>query len=541
MKEKNINGRWGMLLLLCWTLTLITSCKDAFEEETYTAYEDTPIGLYLKNHPEEYSLWVEVLEKADMYNTLNINTVYTHFVPVNAGVERYLAKLNISSVDEMTQEDAEYLVRYHLIPGVPVEFAQFQSGAINELTATDDNLFVEFRDGGTDQVYLNGESRFNSYDIKATNGMIHSIDDVLTPLVATIWDRLEENDHWSLFRELVELTGYKERLQTVYTETTDPLGNPIQQRFKYTAFAVSNDTYAKAGIHNLQDLLSKLEVAVNNNDYTNPGNALNQYVAYHLLEQQRSFVDLGQFPENETQMNLATMSTGELVKISEGGDGLILNEDIETGEFISFVETNVACKNGVVHEVDHWMPSFLPEQLPVIWELTDYPDIEANVNQYRKSDLGSQYNKVFTDKELTNITWSTRPEYLMSNALTYRNSRDRDGIFYTDVINHDYLRAELGESGWIEFKSPTIVKGKYQVSFVWPSTKYADKTGIASFILDGEVLLSGLTISNTRVDRVLTQVLGTVEFTETTNHTLRILSVDGKLLTMDYIKFDPVE
>ncbi|NGM64565.1 fasciclin domain-containing protein [Sphingobacterium sp. SGR-19] len=538
MNTKKQIWSWRFLIFLGWMLTLASSCKDAFENNTYTAYEETPIALYLKNNEDKYSLWVEILQKANLYNTLNLDAIYTHFAPVNEGVERYLKATNLGAVSEMSEEQAAYLVRYHLIPNVKVEFAQFQSGAINELNATDDNLFVEFRNGGLEAVYLNGVSRFNSYDIKATNGIIHSIDDVLVPLVETVYDRLQAQQDWSLFKALVDLTGYKEKLATVYTETTDPLGNPIQQRFKYTAFVVSNETYSKEGIHGLPDLLERLEVPASS-DYTSPENPLNKYVSYHLLDQQRSYADLGQFPEGITKMNLQTMAPNELLKVSESGVGLVLNKNEETQESIALVETNIACKNGVIHEVDNWMPLFLPEQVQVIWELTDYPDIEANVSQYRNDNLGSQYNKTFTANELTNITWSARPEY-KQNVVTYRNNRPSEGNWYA-LLNHDHLRAELGESGWIEFKGPTIVKGKYKVSFVWPSPKHSTHTGIAAFILDHEMIHARLVISNSREERNLTQAMGTVEFTETTDHTLRILSLDGRLITMDYLQFDPVE
>lgn len=539
MKAKTIRYRIFFLFFISWAASWIMACNDGFEDNTFTAYEETPMGIYLKNNPDQYGLWIEVLEKADLYNTLNINTVYTHFAPINEGVERYLNKINLNSVADMTREQANYLVRYHLIPGVSIDLGQFQSGAINDLNATDDNLFVEFRDGGLEAIYLNGESRFNRFDIQTTNGIIHSIDDVLEPLVATIQDRLTEADKYSLFHELVELTGYKDRLATVYTESTDASGNPIQQRFKYTAFVVSNAVYAAEGIHTVQDLLTRLEVASGSN-YTDTENGLNKYVAYHLLSQQRSYADLGQFPEDATKMNFQTMAPNELIKVSEGNGGLVLNEDLSTGTSIGFVESNMACKNGVMHEVDNWMPIFLPEQVQVVWEFTDYPDIAANVSQYRNPSLGSQYNKTFTANELTSIIWSSQPEY-KSNVLTYRNNRSNDGIFYSGTLNYDHLRAELGESGWMEMKSPTIVRGKYKVKMVWPSTKYTSSTGICALILDNQMLYSHLVMSNTSADRIQTQELGTVEFPETTDHTLRILSLDGKLLTLDYIQFEPVE
>lgn len=286
-------------------------------------------------------------------------------------------------------------------------------------------------------------------------------------------------------------------------------------------------------------MLEYLDVESGSN-YSDVENGLHTYIAYHLLDQQRSYADLGQFPEGVRKMNLPTLAAGELIKVSESVDGLVLNEDLASHQAVRFQEANIPCKNGVVHEIDHWMPVFVPEQVPVVWEFTDYPDIAANVTQYRNASLGSQYNKTFALGDLTSITWSAQPE-TRSNVLTYRNNRSADGIWYTETLNHDHLRVELGESGWIQMKSPTIVRGKYNVKVVWPSTKTSANTGICAFVLDNVMLYSRLVLSNTRTDRVLTQELGTVEFPETTDHTLRILSLDGKLMTLDYIQFDPVE
>src|SRR5690606_12889239 len=155
----------------------------------------------------------------------------------------------------------------------------------------------------------------------------------------------------------VDMTGYQERLATVYTETTDPLGNPIQQRFKYTAFVVSNETYAKEGIHSLQDLLERLEVSAGS-DYTQPTNPLNKYLAYHLLDQQRSYNDVEQFPEIAVKMNIQTVAANELIKVSESGSALVLNAETETGESISSRDINIACKNGGFHELYNWLPLF---------------------------------------------------------------------------------------------------------------------------------------------------------------------------------------
>src|SRR5690606_29034929 len=147
------------------TASLFTSgCKDMYEDQTFMAYEELPIAHYLKSQEGEFSLWVELIEHAGLFNTLNINTIYTCFVPTNDAVNRYLSNNGISSVLEIAKEDAAYLVKYHMIHGVAFDLGQFQSGAINELNETDDNLSIDFRDGGLDAIYLNGEARMLKFD-----------------------------------------------------------------------------------------------------------------------------------------------------------------------------------------------------------------------------------------------------------------------------------------------------------------------------------------------------------------------------------------
>lgn len=526
-----------LYVFIAGILLLAGACKDAYEDNTYTAYEERPIALWLKSDPDgQYALWVEILEKADLYNTLNLDRAYTHFAPVNAGVERYLQKIGLSSVAQMSKEDANYLVKYHLIPGARIDMGQFQSGAINDMNATDDNLYIEFRDGGLEAVYVNGESRINAFDIKATNGIIHGLDDVLVPLTATIYNRLED-PKFSVFREAVVATGLDEILDRIYTEAVDQWGEPIQQRFKYTTFAVSNSTFAQEGIQSLQDLIQKL--AVSGSDYKDPANGLYKYVAYHILPQQRSYGDLGKFPEGVHTMNFETMAANELMKVSEGPSELVINATPDMESYIQFVEFNIVAKNGVVHEVDNWMPLFLPERVQVIWEFTDYPDVAANVTNFQKSDLGAQYNKTFTANELTNIRWQSVPEG-RTDALIYRNNRSNDGLWYTGTRNWDHFRVTLGESGWMEFQLPTMVRGKYRVTLGWVSPASSTNSGICSFILDNQELYPRLVMSNT-AEGVRTQVLGEVDFPETIAHTLRILSLDGRLLILDYMRFDPID
>ncbi|AGA79613.1 fasciclin domain-containing protein [Echinicola vietnamensis] len=530
--------RKNYIIYLLGMVMALASCTDPYEETTFTAYEELPISLLLESEPEKFSMWVELMRHADMYNTLNLKSTYTVFAPTNEGVERYLDANGWSSVTDIPKEDASYLVKYHTINLVKIGQSQFENGVINDRNATDDNLSIEFREGGLNAIYLNGESRIVELDIEATNGIIHGLEDVLVPVRATIMDRLGE-ERFSIFREAVEATGRAEMLNTIVEEETDISGNPLEYRIRMTAFAVSDEVFSQAGITSLADLIAKLEVE--DNDYTSEESGLRKYVDYHLLSQVRSFADLGKFPEGETSMNINTLATNELINIADRSGSLVMNYDTAAHKGVEFIEENINCKNGVMHEVDHWMPLFTPERVTVIWDLTDYADLQALCDQYQNSSLNSTYTRTFTQEELTCYTWKSTPEY-RTNAVAYRNNRGADGIWYADAVNHDHLRLDLGQSGWIEMETPVLIKGSYEITMTYLSYTERENTGYLQCSMDGKRLGSQWPVSNRRYDRALERrMTSSFTFDETGSHTLRIVAIDGELLTLDHIRFKPVD
>jgi len=526
------------LIYLLGLVMAMVSCQDPYDESTFAAYEELPISSLLKSQPETFSLWVELMEHADMYNTLNLRSTYTVFAPSNEGVQRYLDANGWDKVTDIPKEDAEYLIKYHTIYSVKISQSQFENGVINDRNATDDNLSIEFREGGLNAIYINGESRVMELDIEATNGIIHALEEVLVPVRATIMDRLEE-ERFSIFRAAIEATGKADILNTIVVEGSDANGNPLEYRIRVTAFAVSDEVYAQEGIMSLEDLKAKLEVADEN--YTDPENSLNQYISYHILTQLKSFADLGAFPEGETSMNINTMAANELINISDQSGNLVMNYDEEAGKGVEFIKENINCKNGVVHEVDNWMPLFTPPRVTVLWDLTDYADLQALCDQYQNPSLNSTYNRTISQDEVSCYKWKSTPEF-RNNVVTYRNNRGADGIWYADALNHDHLRLDLGPSGWIEMETPVLIKGSYEITMIYLSYTKSSNTGYLQCSMDGKRLGSEWPVSNRRYDRKLERrMTSSYTFDETSSHTLRIVAIDGELLTLDHIRFTPVD
>ena len=76
----------------------MVKCDDPFENQVFSAYEDQPISLWLNSRPE-YSMWVQLLKKADLYNALNIGTQFTCFIADNNAVAAYLNSNGYQSVE----------------------------------------------------------------------------------------------------------------------------------------------------------------------------------------------------------------------------------------------------------------------------------------------------------------------------------------------------------------------------------------------------------------------------------------------------------
>ena len=199
---------------MCTTLCLCC-CQDPFQDGIFKAYDEDPVGVYLSKDPD-YSMWVSLLKKADVYNALNLgSSEYTCFAARNGAVETYLADNGYGSIDDIPADELNYLVRYHIISGKKYLNSDlllklsFPTVSGDYLTAGI-NLETELR-------YIdNGEGKERSYiiekDINVSNGIIQCLDRMLSPITMTVWDIIAENQSYSIFTEALRATGFDEWL-----------------------------------------------------------------------------------------------------------------------------------------------------------------------------------------------------------------------------------------------------------------------------------------------------------------------------------------
>lgn len=158
-------------------------------------------------------------------------------------------------------------------------------------------------------------------DIEAINGILHICSDVIPRSDRTTDDQLRvlgEKD-LSIFYAALEVTGYTDTLMIekkynedgtvktyeLGTNHNDRDGNPLyypkECMIKWTVFAETDDVFRAEGINSFEDLKAKCVEWYGNcygwydylnekgiristgDDYTNPFNVVNMFVAYHIL------------------------------------------------------------------------------------------------------------------------------------------------------------------------------------------------------------------------------------------------------------------
>ena len=168
---------------------------------------------------------------------------------------------------------------------------------------------------------LNDISAIVDGDIEAINGVLHVCSTVIPRSDRTTDDqlRVEGEKDLSIFYAALEATGYTDTLliekkynpdgtvktYDLGTNHNDRDGNPLyypkECMIKWTVFAETDDVFRAAGINSFDDLKAKCVEWYGNcgawydyineknitistgNDYTNPFNVVNMFVAYHIL------------------------------------------------------------------------------------------------------------------------------------------------------------------------------------------------------------------------------------------------------------------
>lgn len=589
--KKYRNNIWTKILVLSGLVWMSVSCEDPYEDSTYVNDDNLPPLALTMSADTAATGWVEVLEYAGMYDALNYALdVFTVFLPTNEALDSFYTAKGVSSIQELGKQYAIDLVKTHtVLDSLKIDDITKKSALVN---LAGDQLVVGVYMGDAKKFILLDEgltsrSEVVEAEIKAYNGYIYRMNAVINPLNESVYEKFAkggksgDSNRYSIMNQALLATGWADSLSVIQDTLWYTSGSYKVTRRYYTLLAVADETFQKDDISSFDALVQKLGATA---DYTSRTNELNQYVAYHILKASNGTIDLkyplnmiadnammedGTFEEYFTSDSVKLMDTAaedmilQLTRRGQvsGTESYIFNEQAESASLIDDY-SDVLAKNGFLHELDGYLPVWKPEQSLLVWDLADYVSVKSAVETvgddlYKPAEPVSSECKVSLASLTDVYTYEQGPNGTGGNtyhSISYVNCKKN----LSDANNNDRVVFNLGYMGWVEMKTPTLVRGKYRVEldFIYTFDHSFMRTmsdgngGLMKFTFDGEnekLASPYTTVSKNSVGVYSTVLYDEIEFDRTASHLMKFIVMDpaastnGKFsLQFDCIRFIPI-
>lgn len=439
--QKIVSYSLGMLFLLMGTVWM-TSCDNLFvksmDGKTYKVYDDKMIDELMAD--QKLSSFLSIVDKAEFRGTIHAYGAYTLFAPTNEAVSTYLEEQNIADLNALTKEEAESIVKYHLVKDT-LRTTDFIDGRLASPNFAKKYLTTKF----VDDYVVNRQAKIIVKDLRGANGILQVIDKVLTPPQQTITDAVRAlPSDYSLMKEVFERSGLADSFAVV------------REGFWYTFFIQDDNAFIDAGIHSVDELVT--ELVKNTPAIVNPDTLLHNFVAYHGVNSLMYIADLLYIS------SMQTMAPKQVITFKRNLDVILLNElnqgkMVEAGipidresEFSDF-----SCSNGVIHKINGNIQIKNRTAYRIYWDVAEQPEIIALKN-FRKQGANANFNP----GDLSEITWGGKApssiNYWCSGTPTVLDEKSQ-------YVYEDALRFNLYSTTtqWIEFKTPVLIEGKYKV------------------------------------------------------------------------------
>lgn len=380
---------------------LATSCVDKLTNDRIYTFKGEMVTDYLQNRKEKYSDFITILQRAKIYDLLTTYGTYTCFAPTNTAISYFLKERGLESISQMTDEECDTLAYNHLIK-ITYFTTDLNDGVIPTTNMLDRylNLSCDTDAYSNVEYFINKTAKITLRDDSVENGVVHTVDRVLSTSNDLLPEMLESDSTISLFFSAIKKTGFDERLRKYldlnYSVSDDSAeigipyhtGNeneiafyPKVRKFKYTGFIEPNSVFAAKGITNLTELIAYAKEVYDktypedagkyDTDYRNPKNPLNRFVSYHFLDRLGNYNELTVSGDIKLRLNdglladatdyYETMCSHTLIRCSSPADGLFLNR-LGVGGVYTYrgvkvyapSETSVdqSAINGVYHYID---------------------------------------------------------------------------------------------------------------------------------------------------------------------------------------------
>ncbi len=310
------------LLLIVGTFILV-SCSEEFEnpDPVINSIDSTKsIAEFVMTDDETDSFTVAV-NHAGLTKTLQSNGQFTVFVPNNKAFADLISMLSsANAIVEIDSNALAQLLRYHILDAILISDSLNDDSygkTLNTANPNNENTVLEIDVSGG--FMINNTALVIEENLRMTNGIVHTIDQILMP--TNILGMLNNDERFSTLLQALQVFG-------------DTLTDTLTLRGPMTIFAPTNDAFANLlstnGWSNINDI---------------PRLVLKDVLAYHLSPN----VNL-QSSQLTQGLSISTLADSSLSVDLSSGIQLITSSTNQGN--INFATTDIQCTNGIIHAIE---------------------------------------------------------------------------------------------------------------------------------------------------------------------------------------------
>ncbi len=321
------------------------ACTEDIDTSARYVFRERTVAGYLESH-QQFSEYVRLLKeqpvsdvsKTNVYQLLTAYGSFTCFAPTNDAIQLYLDSLVIKGIipeagwdkfpDDRTRDSIRAVLVLNSILDGTRQDAKFMSAEFPKAneefsinTMADRKISVTYYKDDLDSMSIDGicpVSKINR-DIEAINGYVHEVGYVINPSNETLGSTLHKfaydyTSNLSVMARLIEVCGLTdtlsqvrdERYETLYKTGAFPnfkwqlrsfeIEPPEHRKYGFTLFAETDEFWTQElgkepkdiTVTDIVEWVAKKNFypeAVNDENYRDEQNLLNQFVTYHLLPQ----------------------------------------------------------------------------------------------------------------------------------------------------------------------------------------------------------------------------------------------------------------
>ena len=361
----------------------------------------------------DYSLLVQLVQKANLVDELTGNGPFTVWAPNNNAFQKLLDELLIDFEDVLNLPILEDVLRYHILGDYLLSY-DISSGNYQTIKSDKQSIYIntDNYNGGqgfdiTGIKLMDNQARsMNTLlgNVETANGVVHVIDRVMVPLFTDIIQIATSFDDYTILVLLVETAG---------------LVDTLINDGPFTVFAPNNNAFYQL----LDELLIEVDDLVRI-----PLPVLKDILFYHIIGDRLLSTDLptGTYETLKSDKQSIYINSDNYNGYTDGFDITGIYTTDKQDDDRSVIIGNVQAENGIVHVVDRVQ---IPLFDSVYQVATSFDDYSILVDLLQVAGLVG----TVTDPDATFTVFAP-------NNVAMNNLLDELQITYDDLINIPSLR-----------------------------------------------------------------------------------------------------